>query len=99
MYKKDHNYWVYIVASESKVIYIGVTNNLRRRVGEHWERIVPGFTQKYACCKLVYFEYFKYINNAITREKQVKRWRREKKIALIERDNPEWKDLTKEWEL
>ena len=98
MKKKEHSYWVYIVASESKVIYIGVTNNLRRRIKEHWERLVPGFTQKYNCCKLVYFEYSTYINNAIAREKQLKRWSRVKKVELIEKDNPEWKDLAKSWE-
>ncbi len=96
--KKEHNYWVYIVSSNNKLIYIGVTNNIRRRYKEHWLRITPGFTQKYNCCNLVYFEHFKYINDAIAREKQLKRWRREKKVALIEKNNPTWKNLVLEWE-
>lgn len=74
-------------------MYIGVTNNLLRRVNEHKEKINEGFTKKYNCTSLVYYEHFSDIEESIEREKQLKRWRREKKIWLIELMNPKWDDL------
>lgn len=88
-------YFVYILAGQSnKMIYVGVTNDLHRRITEHKGDLNNGFTQKYHIHKLVYFEEFSEINYAIAREKQLKHWRRDKKNALIERINPEWKDLS-----
>ena len=81
------------MASVSSVIYIGVTNDLIRRVEEHKNEVVDGFSKKYKTKKLVYYEYFNQINDAIRREKEIKGWRREKKIALIEKTNPRWKVL------
>ena len=89
-------YHVYILASESGVLYIGVTNQIDSRVAQHKRKLVPGFTSKYNVTKLVYFEPFQDIRNAIAREKQLKRWRREKKITLIERLNPNWRDLSED---
>ena len=74
-------------------LYTGVTNNLKRRVYEHKVRLMPGFTKKYGICKLVYYEVFNDIYNAITREKQIKSGSRQKKRDLIDIMNPEWKDL------
>ena len=85
------------MASISKVIYIGVTNNIWRRVLEHKQGKIKGFTQKYRCKKLVYYESTNDISVALTREKQLKKWRREKKVALIEEMNPNWEDLSKDW--
>lgn len=90
---KEHNYYVYIMASISKVLYIGVTNDIIRRVYEHKSGKIKGFTSKYRCYKLVYFEYFTQIEEAIQREKQLKRWKREKKITFIEKENSQWRDL------
>ena len=87
-------YHLYIMASDSGVLYTGVTKFLERRVAEHKIGQVDGFSQKYKTSKLVYFEPFGDIRNAIAREKQLKRWRREKKIFLIERMNPNWRDLS-----
>ena len=91
---KEHNYFVYIVTNQHKtVLYIGVTNDLPRRITEHYNGKISGFTQKYKCKHLVYYERFNDINQAISREKQLKNWRREKKIDLISKLNPEWKFL------
>jgi len=95
--KRDYNFYVYIVASQSKVIYTGVTNSAERRTSEYKQGLSEGFAKKYHCRKLVYYEHYTDINDAIAREKQLKRWRREKKVWLIERDNPEWKDLSQDW--
>jgi putative endonuclease len=87
-------YFVYILASRPKgTIYIGVTNDLVRRIAEHRANAVPGFTQKYGVKTLVYFESTESTESAITREKQMKKWRRAWKIELIERSNPQWIDL------
>ena len=94
---REYEYFVYIMASISKVIYIGVTNNIWRRVLEHKQGKIKGFTQKYRCKKLVYYESTNDISVALTREKQLKKWRREKKVALIEEMNPNWEDLSKDW--
>ena len=90
------HYFVYIMASRSGVLYVGVTNDIARRVVEHKEAIVPGFTSKYRVNRLVYFEDMTDVNAAIAREKQIKNWRREKKVRLIERVNPNWDDLSED---
>jgi putative endonuclease len=94
---KDHRYSVYILASRSHNFYIGVTGDLRVRVLEHKNHRYAGFTSKYNIDRLVYHELFDDIRKAISREKQLKRWRREKKIFLIERANPTWQDLSEGW--
>jgi putative endonuclease len=88
------NYFVYILASKyNGTLYIGVTNDLLKRVYEHKNNLVDGFTKKYGVHRLIYYEAFNSIESAITREKQMKKWRREWKINLIEKDNPNWDDL------
>ncbi len=95
---KDHNYYVYIVSNwNNKVIYTGVTNDLFRRIYEHKNKIIKGFTSKYNVNKLVYYEQTTDITSAIAREKEIKKWRREKKNALINSMNPEWNDLSEGW--
>ena len=90
----EHTYYVYILASKRNgTLYIGVTNNLKRRVYEHKHRLMPGFTAKYNVHHLVYFEATDNSYTAITREKQLKKWNRAWKIELIESKNPEWRDL------
>ena len=88
-------YHVYIVTgrSHTKVLYIGVTSNLAARVEAHRSGRVDGFTARYRFCKLVYAEAFTYVHDAIAREKQLKGWRRERKLALIEAVNPNWLEL------
>ena len=87
-------YYVYIITNkENKVLYTGVTNNLERRIYEHKNKIIIGFTSKYNVNKLVYFEGTNDVNEAICREKEIKGWRRSKKIALIESVNPTWNEL------
>jgi putative endonuclease len=88
---------VYILASDGHALYVGVTNNLQRRVFEHQHKLMPGHTQKYNISRLVYFETTPNINAAITREKQIKGWTRAKKIALIELKNSAWADLSAGW--
>lgn len=87
-------YYVYIMASKSRVLYTGVTNNLERRVYEHKNKLVEGFTSKYNVNWLVFFEETNDVHAALNREKQIKGWLRSKKIALIESLNPQWKDLS-----
>jgi putative endonuclease len=89
----NRTYCVYILASRSRNLYTGVTNNLERRIIEHRERLVPGFTSKYKIFRLVHFEVFTDVRYAIAREKEIKGWRREKKIWLIRKRNPCWDDL------
>jgi putative endonuclease len=90
----SHNYYVYILTNEyNKVLYTGVTNNLLRRMSEHKNKLNPSFTKKYNCDKLVYQEHFFRIEDAIMREKQIKGWKRIRKIELIEALNPTWLDL------
>ncbi|CAN5551668.1 GIY-YIG nuclease family protein [soil metagenome] len=85
---------IYIMTNKKNgILYIGVTNDLLRRVKEHKEKKVEGFTKKYNLDKLIYFEYGNYVNSAIEREKVLKRWKRKWKIELIEKMNPEWNDL------
>jgi putative endonuclease len=92
---KEKNYYVYILTSQRNgTLYIGVTNNLERRIYEHKRGLVEGFTKKYKINKLVYFEETGNINSAIAREKCLKKWNRKWKLRLIEKRNPNWKDLT-----
>jgi putative endonuclease len=88
--------FVYILASESGVLYTGVTNNLNRRIAEHQLKMVEGFSKKYNVTRLVHYEPFADIRDAIAREKQIKGWLRARKIALIESSNPRWKDLAED---
>jgi putative endonuclease len=81
------------MSNVSKMLYVGITNGLTRRVYEHKAKRIPGFTQKYNVCMLVYFEEFGHVRAAIAREKQIKGWLRSKKVALIAAKNPHWKDL------
>jgi putative endonuclease len=90
-------YYTYMVASRTRVLYTGVTNNLERRVLEHRSRQSLGFTAKYGCHRLVWFEQYTQVTSAITREKELKGWGRPRKIALIELENPTWKDLSADW--
>ena len=96
---KSYNFYVYILTHwNNKVMYIGVTNNLERRLYEHKNKLVDGFTKKYNVNKLVYHEHATDIHAALAREKEIKRWRREKKNNLVMTMNPEWKDVSLEWE-
>ena len=90
-------YYVYIMASRSRTLYTGVTNNLERRVPQHKLKLLPGFTAHYRIDRLVYFEHHGDIREAIRREKQIKGWTRAKKLALIKPMNPGWCDLSEGW--
>jgi putative endonuclease len=93
----NDRFFIYIMANKRNgTIYIGVTNNLPRRVWEHREGLVEGFTSRYGLKMLVYYEVFDSISLAIQRETSLKRWPRRWKLALIEKDNPQWKDLAEE---
>jgi putative endonuclease len=92
-----YEFWVYIMASPSGTLYTGVTGFLGKRVRDHQLGVVEGFAKKYGCTRLVYYEGYDEIAKAIGREKQVKGWRRSKKIALIEKMNPRWTDLAEHW--
>jgi len=87
-----YKFWVYILSSGSGTLYVGVTGFFERRIYQHKYDTIEGFTQKYQCHRLVYYESHQDVQVAIAREKQVKRWRREKKIALIEKFNSRWQD-------
>lgn len=90
-------YYVYIMTNNSRTLYTGVTDDLVRRVYEHRNKLIEGFTRKYNITRLVYYEITSDVRAAIQREKQIKGWLRKKKIALIEAANPEWKDLGERW--
>ncbi len=90
-------YCVYIMASRSRVLYAGVTNDIVRRVDEHKCGLIAGFTRKYHVTRLVYFERFTEVRAAIAREKEIKGWVRARKIQLIEERNPTWEDLARRW--
>ena len=93
----ERRYYVYIMASRSLNLYTGVTDNIYRRALEHKSGAIEGFTKRYNINRLVYYETFKYIGNAIAREKQVKAWTRAKRLALIKSLNPTWQDLADGW--
>ena len=90
----EKQYCVYILASLSGVLYVGFTSDLKKRILEHKNSLVDGFTKKYNCNILVYFEVGDSFEGVLAREKQIKKWRREKKVSLIEKENIGWKDLT-----
>ena len=91
-------YYIYLMASFRQTLYVGVTNDLQRRVYEHKAKETEGFTKRYNVDRLVYFEEFSDVPEAIAREKSVKKWGRRKKIELIKSMNPTWRDLSDEWE-
>jgi putative endonuclease len=94
---RDHSYYVYILTRKrNSVFYVGVTNDLVRRISEHKKGLTPGFTKKFNVTMLVYYEFFEDIHSAIHREKIIKKWKRKYKISAIESINPEWKDLYEE---
>ena len=93
----DKNYYVYILSNEYGGLYVGVTNNLTRRIWEHKEEIADGYTKRFHIHRLVYFEETNDVLIAIEREKQIKGWRREKKLALIIKHNLKYEDLSKDW--
>jgi putative endonuclease len=92
-------FFVYIMSNDpiSAVLYTGITGDLPRRVWQHKNKLIPGFTSRYNLTRLVYYERFFYPDAAISREKEIKGWRRSKKVALIESMNPRWEDLAKDW--
>jgi len=95
--KSVKNFYVYIMTNHSKTLYIGITNDLARRIYEHKNKMLEGFTKKYNITKLVYFELVNDVESAIKRERQLKNWHRQWKINLIESVNKEWKDLSQEF--
>ena len=97
MRMRVYQFFVYIMASESGTLYIGFTNDLERRVYQHKHGTFDGFSKRYSCHKLVYFEDFQYVYDALAREKQLKRWNRKKKESLIGEENPTWVDLAMHW--
>lgn len=94
---QNRQYFVYIMASLSGTLYIGVTNDLYKRTYQHKNDLIQGFTKKYQCHKLVYFEETSDVESAIAREKQLKNWNRAKKEFIIKTLNPQWKDLSNNW--
>ena len=92
-------YYVYILTNkDNRVLYTGVTNDLARRLYEHRNKLADGFTKRYNVTKLVYFEVTTNVESAITREKQIKGWSRKRKLDLIQTANPEWRELSEDWE-
>jgi putative endonuclease len=90
-------YWVYIMTNRSETLYVGVTGDLARRLYEHRQGLILGFTSRYRIDRLIYAEQFGDVRAAIAREKQLKGWRRDRKLALIAQANPDWHDLGEEW--
>ena len=97
MLMREHEYFVYIVCSGSGTLYIGMTNSIYRRALQHKRGEIEGFASKYRCDLLVWYESYDDVRKAIDREKQLKRWTRAKKIALIKSKNPRWADLAEKW--
>lgn len=98
MPKHDYTFYVYIITNKKHgTLYTGMTNNIRRRMFEHKNKVVAGFSKRYGLDLLVYLEFYKYVNDATRCEKQLKNWHRKWKIALIEADNPHWEDLSRDW--
>jgi len=95
--QRQHQYYVYIMTNKSGTLYIGITGNIKKRVYEHKNKLVEGFTKKYNIDKLVYLETFRDVYSAIAREKSIKGWLRKKKLQLIESTNPGWIDLSQGW--
>ena len=97
MSQPEYNFYVYILSSRSRTLYVGMTNSIRKRVFEHRQEAPGTFSARYKINRLVYFERFQYVNNAIAREKELKDWNRARKISLIESANPTWQDLAADW--
>ncbi len=93
----EKTYYVYLLSSKSRRLYVGVTSNLERRLYEHKNKLADGFTKSYSIDRLVFFESSNDVRVALEREKEIKKWRREKKISLIEAMNPVWEDLSEGW--
>jgi putative endonuclease len=94
----NHSYWAYILTKKRNgTLYVGVTNSLKRRIWDHKAKVIEGFTKQYGLGCLVHFEQFRDVNLAITREKEIKGWLRKRKLTLIEKDNPQWADLSADW--
>ena len=93
----EKTYFVYLLSSKSRRFYVGVTSNLERRLYQHKNKLVDGFTKAYSIDRLVFFESTNDVREALEREKEIKKWRREKKISLIESMNPVWDDLSEGW--
>lgn len=93
----ERTYWVYIMTNRSGTLYVGMTNDLVRRVAEHRQGQVPGFTARYKITRLIHAESCHDVVATIAREKELKGWRREKKLALIAESNPDWLDLAADW--
>jgi putative endonuclease len=94
----EKHYYVYIMTNRSQTLYTGVTNDLQRCVYEHKNHLVAGFTSKYRVARLVYYEETSDVKTALAREKHIKGWVRAKKVALIESINPDWQDLSEQWQ-
>jgi putative endonuclease len=94
---REHTYYVYIMASRSLTLYIGFTSNIDKRVHQHKTGVFDGFSKQYNCTRLVYLEHYQTALVGIAREKQLKRWSREKKLALIRESNPAFLDLSEGW--
>lgn len=94
---REHAYYIYILSSLSGTLYIGITNDLIKRIWQHKHHRYDGFTAKYDIDRLMYSECFQYVDKAIAREKELEGWTRAKKIALFTRTNPSWKDLSRDW--
>src|SRR5271154_1352099 len=95
--REEKRYYVQVMASRSLTLYTGVTGDIYQRALQHKAGEIEGFTKKYSINRLVYYETFKYVNNAIAREKQIKAWTRAKRLALIKTMNPTWQDLAEGW--
>lgn len=93
----QNQYHVYIMTNKSGTLYTGITNDIKKRVHERKNKLIPGFTKKYNIGRLIYFESFGDVSSAISREKTIKGWLRKKKIELIRKTNPNWKDLAEDW--
>ena len=94
---REHFYFTYIVASKSRTLYVGVTSDLALRIFQHKQKVHPGFSARYNCNRLVWFQRFTDVSEAIHREKELKGWRRDKKVSLIQAANPTWEDLSEPW--
>jgi len=98
MYTFQHQYYVYILTNKKNgTLYIGMTNNLERRIYEHKNKLIEGFTNRYGLDKLVFMESYQYVQDTILGEKRMKKWKRQWKINLIKEDNPNWNDLAVDW--
>jgi putative endonuclease len=96
--RQERRCFVYIMTNPSRMLYTGLTNSIRRRVREHKLKLTPGFAAKYNVTRLVYYESFVDVRNAIERERQIKAWTRAKRVALVGSINPKWDDLSREWD-